>query len=137
MTEQVQRLQELNGLANVEIRQSGTTYYKLPTAFYSFLFQYASQTGEGGIANFQDTSSGYKAALHLSPSGKLLLYDISGNLIATGTTTLNPNQTYTIQSSPDLIAWSAIATNTASTSNRSISVPSSAVRQFYRAKLGF
>jgi hypothetical protein len=30
----------------------------LPTVFYNFLFQFASQTGEGGVANFQDTSSG-------------------------------------------------------------------------------
>src|SRR5207247_451925 len=34
--------------------------------------------------------------LHLSPSGKLLFYDVNGNLLGTGTTTLNPNQTYTI-----------------------------------------
>src|SRR5207244_7408916 len=85
-----------NSVANAEIRQSGLTYYNLPTVFYSFLFQYASQTGEGGVANFQDTSSGYKAALHLSAAGKLLFYNINGTLLATGTTTLNPNQTYTI-----------------------------------------
>src|SRR5439155_19552150 len=85
-----------NSVANAEIRASGTTYYNLPTVFYSFLFQFASQTGEGGVVNFQDTSSGYKAAIHLSAAGKLLFYDINGNLVAMGTTTLNPNQTYTI-----------------------------------------
>jgi hypothetical protein len=85
-----------NSVANAEIRASGTTYYNLPTAYYSFLFQFASQTGEGGVVNFQDTASGYKAAIHLSAAGKLLFYDINGNLAAMGTTTLNPNQTYTI-----------------------------------------
>src|SRR5207253_11047512 len=90
-----------NSVANAEIRQSGTTYYNLPTVFYSFLFQFASQTGEGGVANFQDTASGYKAALHLSAAGKLLFYNINGNLIGTGTTTLNPNQTYTISPKSD------------------------------------
>src|SRR5262249_18712639 len=60
-----------NSKANAEIRQSGQTYYNLPTAFYSFLFRLASQTGEGGVVNLQDGSSGYKAALHLSTTGKL------------------------------------------------------------------
>jgi hypothetical protein len=86
-----------NSVANFEIRQSGTTYYNLPTTYYSFLFQYASLTGEGGVINFQDTMSGYKAAIHLSASGKLLFFDIGGvNAIGIGSTTLNPNQTYTI-----------------------------------------
>src|SRR5439155_4854867 len=85
-----------NSVANAEIRANGTTYYNVPTVFYSFLFQFASQTGEGGVANFQDTSSGYKAAIHLSAGGKLLFYDINGNIAGIGTTTLNPNQTYTI-----------------------------------------
>src|SRR5579871_2484667 len=90
------QLQRNNSPAWVEIRQGGTTYYNLPTAYYSFLFQFASQTGEGGVINFQDASSNYKAAIHLSASGKLLFYDATGKLVATGTTTLNPNQTYTI-----------------------------------------
>ncbi|HLJ95919.1 MAG TPA: PKD domain-containing protein, partial [Gemmataceae bacterium] len=85
-----------NSVAWAEIRQSGSTFYNLPTAFYSFLFQSASQTGEGGIVNFQDANGNYKAALHLSPSGKLLFYDANGNLLAVGTTTLLPNQTYKI-----------------------------------------
>src|SRR5579871_4846022 len=85
-----------NSVAWAEIRQNGSTFYNLPTAFYSFQFQYASQTGEGGIVNFQDANGNYKAALHLSPSGKLLFYDANGNLLAVGTTTLLPNQTYTI-----------------------------------------
>jgi hypothetical protein len=85
-----------NSVANVEIRQSGMNYYNLPTASYSFLFQYASQTGEGGVVNFQDSSSNYKAALHLSAAGKLLFYDGTGTLLATGTTTLDANRTYTI-----------------------------------------
>ncbi|HLJ92043.1 MAG TPA: PKD domain-containing protein, partial [Gemmataceae bacterium] len=90
------QLQRNNSVAWAEIRQNGSTFYNLPTAFYSFQFQYASQTGEGGIINFQDANGNYKAALHLSPSGKLLFYDANGNLLATGTTTLLPNQTYTI-----------------------------------------
>src|SRR5439155_12648119 len=85
-----------NSVAWTEIRQSGQTYYNLPTAFYSFLFRFASQTGEGGVVNFQDTSSGYKAALHLNSSGRLVFFDINGNPLAVGTTVLNPNQTYTI-----------------------------------------
>ncbi len=48
------------------------------------------------MVNFQDTASGYKAALHLSAAGKLLFYDSNGNLVGTGATTLNPNQTYTL-----------------------------------------
>jgi hypothetical protein len=82
-------------VATAEIRQSGTTYYSLPTAYYSFLFEYTSNVGEGGIVNFQDTASGFKAALHLSSSGKLLVYG-STAFLGTGTTTLNPNQVYTI-----------------------------------------
>jgi hypothetical protein len=90
------QLQRNNSVANVEIRQSGTTYYNLPTAYYRFLFEYTSNPGEGGIVNFQDTASGFKAALHLSSTGKLLFYDSSGNLIATGTTTLVSGQVYAI-----------------------------------------
>src|SRR5439155_8278090 len=85
-----------HSVAHVEIRQSGTTYFNLPTASYSFLFQYASQTDEGGIVNLQDTSSNYKAGLHLSAAGKLIFYDVNGTPLMTGTTTLNANQTYTI-----------------------------------------
>ncbi|HLJ93650.1 MAG TPA: Ig-like domain-containing protein [Gemmataceae bacterium] len=81
------------------------TFYNLPTAFYSFEFQYASQTGEGGVVNFEDPSGSYKAALHLSASGKLLFYDASGNLLATGTTTLNANQTYTISATIGPGTW--------------------------------
>src|SRR5437899_2993203 len=80
-----------------EIRQSGTTYYNLGTAFYSFQFRFASQTGDAGLVNFQDTSSNYKAALHINAAGKLVFYDSGGiNPLAVGTTVLNPNQTYTI-----------------------------------------
>jgi hypothetical protein len=46
--------------------------------------------------NFNDTASGYKAALHLSSSDKLLFYDVNGNLLATGSTMLQPNHMYTI-----------------------------------------
>src|SRR5207248_8681506 len=91
------QLSRSNSIANAEIRQPDKTFYNLPTAFYSFLFQFASQSGEGGVANAQDTNGNYKAALHLSPSGRLIFYDISGNPLATGITPLNPNQTYTIQ----------------------------------------
>src|SRR5207237_10365040 len=56
------RLQRSNSYANVEIRQSGTTYYSLPTAYYQFLFEYTANPAEGGIVNFQDTASGFKAA---------------------------------------------------------------------------
>src|SRR5262249_12238068 len=59
------QLQRSNSVANYEIRQSSTTYYNLPTAYYSFLFEYTSNPGEGGIVNFLDTGSGFKAALHL------------------------------------------------------------------------
>jgi hypothetical protein len=90
------QLQRTNSVANVEIRQSGTTYYNLPTAYYSFVFQPASQTGEGGVVNFQDTASGYKAALHLNSSGYLLFYDASGHLLGTGSNQLVAGQTYTI-----------------------------------------
>src|SRR5207244_1003551 len=85
-----------NNVANAEIRQSGTTYYSLPTAEYSFLFKAASQTGEGGVVNFQDASSGYKAALHLNAAGKLVFYDAKGVALGIGKTVLSPNQTYTI-----------------------------------------
>jgi hypothetical protein len=90
------QLQRNNSVANVEIRQSGTTYYNLPTAYYRFLFEYTSNSSEGGIVNFQDTSSGFKAALHLSSTGKLLFYSSTGTLLATGTTTLLSGQVYAI-----------------------------------------
>ena len=90
------QLQRNNSIANAEIRQSGTTYFNLPTASYSFEFEYASNPGNGGIANFNDTASGYKAALHLSSTDHLLFYDVNGNLLATGSTVLQPNQVYTI-----------------------------------------
>ena len=90
------QLQRSNSVANVEIRQSGTTYYNLPTAYYSFLFEYASNPSEGGIVNFQDTASGYKAAIHLSSSDHLLFYNQAGSLLGTGSTTLQSNTVYTI-----------------------------------------
>jgi hypothetical protein len=90
------QLQRNNSVANAEIRAGGSNYYNLATAFYSFKFEYASQTGEGGIVNFQDTTGGYKAALHLSSTGHLLFYDINGHLLATGNTQLQANTVYTI-----------------------------------------
>jgi len=83
-------------VANVEIRGNGTTYYNLPTASYSFEFGYTSSSGDGGIVNFNDTASGYKAAVHLNSSDQLIFDDINGNTVATGTTVLQPNRTYTI-----------------------------------------
>jgi hypothetical protein len=90
------QLQRSGSVANYEVRQSGTTYYNLPTAYYRFLFDYTSNPGEGGVVNFQDTSSGFKAALHLSASGKLLFIDSTGAVLATGTTTLAAGQVYAI-----------------------------------------
>src|SRR5262249_10206521 len=46
--------------------------------------------------NFQDIVSGFKAALHLSSTGKLLFFNSIGSLLATGTTVLNSGQVYTI-----------------------------------------
>src|SRR5205807_1508502 len=89
------QLQRNSSVANAEIRQSGTTYYNLPTAYYSFLFESTSNPSEGGICNFLDSSGNFKAALHLSPSGKLLLYGASA-LLGTGSTTLVSGQAYTI-----------------------------------------
>jgi hypothetical protein len=85
-----------NSIANAEIRQSGTTYYNLPTAYYSFLFEFTSSIGENSIVNFQDTASGFKGALHLSQAGRLLFYDQTGTLVAIGDTVLKPRQVYTI-----------------------------------------
>jgi hypothetical protein len=90
------QLNRNNSVSNVEIRQSGTTYYNLPTVFYSFLFEYASNPGDGSVVNFQDTASGYKAAIHLSPSDQLEFFNINGTLLATGSTVLQPNTPYTI-----------------------------------------
>src|SRR5439155_3887549 len=90
------QLARSNSIANAEIRQSGSTYYNLATAYYSFLFESTSNPGEGGVVNFQDTASGYKAALHLSPTGKIQFYNINGQLLATGSTTLVSGQAYTI-----------------------------------------
>jgi hypothetical protein len=89
------QLQRSNSVANVEIRQSGD-YYNLSTVYYAFLFEYAANPGEGGMVNFQDTSSGYKAAIHLSPSYQLEFYDQTGTLLAIGSTILQPYQVYTI-----------------------------------------
>jgi hypothetical protein len=88
-----------HSVANAEIRQRDKMDYNLTMASYSFLFRYGQVSGgdEGGIVNFQDTSGGYKCALHLSAAGRLLLYDINGGTpIAVGTTTLNPGIPYTI-----------------------------------------
>jgi hypothetical protein len=85
-----------NSVANGEIRAGGTTYYNLPTVYYSFLFEFAFNPGDGSIVNFQDTASRYKAAIHLSPSDHLEFYNQAGTLLATGTTTLQPNTVYTI-----------------------------------------
>ena len=90
------QLQRSGSVANYEIRQSGTTYYNLPTAYYRFLFEMTSNPGEGGIVNFQDTSSGFKAALHLSAANKLLFYGSTGTLLGTGITTLASGQVYAI-----------------------------------------
>ncbi len=85
------QLSRNNGVAWAEIRQSGTTYFNLPTAFYSFEFQYASQTGEDGVVNFKDNTGMVKAVLHLGADGKLRFYDASNNLLGVGPTSLNPN----------------------------------------------
>src|SRR5205823_5353103 len=90
------RLQRSNSYANVEIRQSGTTYYNLPTVYYQFLFEYTSNPAEGGVVNFQDTASGFKATLHLSAADKLLFYDSSGTLRGTGSTVLQAGQVYVL-----------------------------------------
>src|SRR5262249_36191835 len=90
------QLQRSNSVANYEIRQSGTTYYNLATAFYSMLFEYTSNPGEGGIVNFQDTGSGFKAGLHLSAADTLQFFDRNGTLLATGTTVLTAGQVYTL-----------------------------------------
>src|SRR5260370_200796 len=70
-----------------------TTWPRLITASCS---NRPSNPSEGGVVNFQDTASGYKAALHLSAAGKLMFYNVSGALLATGTTTLASGQAYTI-----------------------------------------
>ncbi|HLJ98265.1 MAG TPA: PKD domain-containing protein [Gemmataceae bacterium] len=90
------QLQRNGTVANAEIRGNGTTYYNLPTASYSFEFEYTSSSGDGGIVNFNDTASGYKAAVHLNNSDQLVFDDIYGNPLATGRTVLRPNQIYTI-----------------------------------------
>jgi hypothetical protein len=90
------QLQRNNSVANYEIRQSGTTYYNVPTAYYQFLFEYTSNPAEGGVANFLDNTGGLKAALHLSAAGKLLFYDSSGTLQGTGNTALAAGQAYVI-----------------------------------------
>jgi len=90
------QLQRSNSVANVEIRQSGTTYYNLPTAYYSFLFEYTSNQGLGSMCNFQDTGSVLKAALHLTAANQLAFEDITGTTLGTGTTVLAPGQVYTI-----------------------------------------
>ena len=89
------QLQRNGSAANVEVRQSGGSYYNLPTAYYSFQFEYTTNSGEGGIANFQDTSGGFKAALHLSSTGRLMVYGATA-FLGTGSTTLNANQVYQI-----------------------------------------
>ena len=85
-----------NSVAYVEIRQSGTTYYNLPTAYYSFLFEFSSNSTDSAIANFQNNQSSYKATLHLSSSDKLTFYGQAGALLGTGSTTLQPNTIYTL-----------------------------------------
>ena len=105
------QLNRNNSVANVEIRQSGTTYYSLPTAYYSFAFEYASNPGDGSLVNFQDNQSGYKAAIHLSPSDHLEFYDINGTLLATGSTVLQPNTVYTLSArigSGSTAAWQVL-----------------------------
>src|SRR5204863_5508849 len=77
-----------NSIANVEIRQSGTTYYNLPTAYYQFLFGSTSQTSEGHTRNFQDTSRGFKSPTHLSAGDKPLFYDSRGTPRGTGSRAL-------------------------------------------------
>src|SRR5262249_44147537 len=90
------QLARSSSIANVEIRQSGTTNYNLPTAYYQFLFEYTSNPGEGGVVNFHDTASGFKAALHLSPDNKLLFYDSTSTLRGTGSTVLQAGQVYAL-----------------------------------------
>src|SRR5579871_1056084 len=115
-----------NGVAWAEIRGSDNSYYNVPTAYYSFLFQFASQTGEGGVVNFEDQYGMYKGALHLVPkgtnsngiqTGQLLFYDAQGNVAGTGTATLNAGQTYTISAmigSGDTGAWEVRVTDSSS-----------------------
>ncbi|HLJ91742.1 MAG TPA: PKD domain-containing protein [Gemmataceae bacterium] len=90
------QLQRSGTVANAEIRGNGTTYYNLPTASYSFEFGYTLNSGDSAVVNFNDTASGYKAALHLNSSDQLVFDDINGNPVATGSTVLQPNWIYTI-----------------------------------------
>ena len=85
-----------SGIGLAEIRGSDNNYYNLPTAYYSFLFQYASQSGEGGVVNFEDTNGAYKGALHLNSAGNLIVYDAEGNPVGMGKATLVAGRTYTI-----------------------------------------
>jgi hypothetical protein len=86
---------------NFVIGQGGTYGYNLPTAYYSFLFEYTSNPSEGGICNFQDTGNNFKAALHLSsPSGgysNIMFYPLSGSgYPMIGSTPLYAGVVYTI-----------------------------------------
>jgi hypothetical protein len=100
-----------NPVAWGEIRQPNNGYYNVPTATYSFLFRYDSQTGEGGVVNFQDGSSHYKAAIHLADDGHLRFYDANGTRVGIGMAALRQGQSYTISA--------RIGTNADSTRTRS------------------
>jgi hypothetical protein len=88
-----------NQTANFEIRQSGTTYYNLATAYFQFYFLYQalSPGGDSSIVNFQDGSSVYKCAIHINNQGKLVLYDFNGVIMGTGGSVLQGGIWYSIQ----------------------------------------
>jgi hypothetical protein len=60
-------------------------------------FQYTSNPSEGGIVNFLDNTGALKAAFHLTAANKLVFYDSTGTLQATGTTVLANGTVYTLQ----------------------------------------
>ena len=79
---------ELNRSASVANFQLNFT--ASPAVYYRFYFQYASNPGEGGICNFQDTTgSVFLGALHLSGT-TLLMFDSTSAILGTSTTQWRP-----------------------------------------------
>src|SRR5204863_9497825 len=85
-----------NSIANVEIRQSGTTYYNLPTVYYQFLFEYSCRRRHTGVLRDWGSDVCSNDVLHLSAADKLLFYDGSGTLRGTGSTVLQAGQVYVL-----------------------------------------
>jgi len=91
-------LTRTGAVANAELRGLGAdgkpAYYNLPTAYYRFYLRPKTlpSSSDSAVINFQDATSAYKVAIHITSTGQLAFYDNTPVLLQTGSTKLPTGQ---------------------------------------------